>query len=845
MSNRFIVLKFGGTSVANPEAWKTIAKLAAEHMAMGLKPFIVCSALSGVSNLLSGLLEKALLGTQAEILHELHHRHLQFAADLQLNAEELLSETLAELDRLVLGVSLTRETSPVLQAKVMAFGELLLTRIAANYLNQHIPARLLDARDYLHSISMPGVSAEREYLSALCDFHPDENFQKTLMEFPEKVLLTQGFIASNAQGQTVLLGRGGSDTSAAYFAAKLMAVSCEIWTDVPGVYSADPRIIRHAQLIKSLHVDEAREIAANGGKVLHPLCLDPVAQYRIPLVVRCTTAPEKEGTLVHHDITLTDSRVKAISSKLGVIVISMQSASMWLQVGFLARIFQCFEAHGISVDIIATSENNVTVTLDSNRYLYSLEKIELLKKELSQYCQVDVIMSCAAISLIGRNIRAILHQLTPVFEVFKEQKIYLLSQATNDLNLTVVVDEAESDKLLIKIHDLLFERDLVVENTAILQALWWVRQRDNLLAMSHTPVYIYDENALLQQIESLKKISAVGQFFYAMKANYHEKVLQTFYDAGLSFECVSPGEVTRIFALFPEIDPKRILFTPSFVPKQEYEEALGKKIYVNVDNISPIIDWPEVFAGKEILLRLDPGLSRGHHRYVQTGGNQAKFGIEEAQLDILIENLERHDIRVIGLHAHFGSGVMEEESWGEVAIFLMRIAERFPHVRILNVGGGLGVPTYFDQAELNLERINENLSLIRQANPHMELWMEPGRYLVAQAGILLVKVTQIKQKSGVHYIGVDTGMNSLIRPSLYSAYHEIVNLTRLYEPCTEIAHIVGPICETGDVLGYSRSLPKTEVGDVLLIATAGAYGRVMSSHYNLREPAEEVWIPAS
>src|SRR5690606_17333702 len=143
---------------------------------------------------------------------------------------------------------------------------------------------------------------------------------------------------------------------------------------------------------------------------------------------------------------------------------------------------------------------------------------------------------------------------------------------------------------------------------------------------------------------------------------------------------------------------------------------------------------------------------------------------------------------------------------------------------------------------LDLSAVAAHLDAVKRAHPQFELWMEPGRYLVARAGVLLAQATQVKQKGIAAYVGVATGMNSLLRPALYGAYHEIVNLTRLDEPLTVTADVVGPICETGDVLGYGRRLPVTQSGDVLLIATAGAYGRVMSSHYNLREPAPELLL---
>jgi diaminopimelate decarboxylase/aspartate kinase len=199
---------------------------------------------------------------------------------------------------------------------------------------------------------------------------------------------------------------------------------------------------------------------------------------------------------------------------------------------------------------------------------------------------------------------------------------------------------------------------------------------------------------------------------------------------------------------------------------------------------------------------------------------------------------------VTGLHAHTGSGHFEIDAWTEVAATLAGVAARFPAVRVLDLGGGLGVPDKAGRAPVDLAGLGRALAEFRRREPRFALWLEPGRYLVAAAGVLLARVTQLKGKGATRYVGVATGMNSLIRPALYGAHHEIVNLTRLEDAATEVFEVVGPICESADVLGHERPLPPTVEGDVLLIATTGAYGHSMSSRYNLREPAEELLLPA-
>ena len=177
-----------------------------------------------------------------------------------------------------------------------------------------------------------------------------------------------------------------------------------------------------------------------------------------------------------------------------------------------------------------------------------------------------------------------------------------------------------------------------------------------------------------------------------------------------------------------------------------------------------------------------------------------------------------------------------------VAVQLIKVAERFPSVETLDLGGGLGIPEKPGDIPLDVARLSKTLTAIKDAYPKYQLWLEPGRYLVAQAGVLLTHVTQLKGKGDMRYVGVGTGMNSLIRPALYGAYHEIVNLSRVEEPATESVTVVGPICETGDRLGSDRLLPPSEENDVILIANTGAYGFVMSSNYNRRKVETELVI---
>ncbi len=853
----FVVMKFGGTSVATAQNWRTIAELVTARIDEGLRPIVVHSALAGISNALQELPELAIETGGAEQIAAIRQRHETLAEELGVD-RELCNPHFNTLQQLVDGVRLVGEISPRVLARIMATGELAATALGAAYLaKQGLAAQWRDAREFLQSEAVGDRSERVAYLSATCAFEPDEALQRAFQS-GDSIIVSQGFIAKNDAGETVLLGRGGSDTSAAYIAAKLGARRLEIWTDVPGFFSADPQAVPSARLLKTLHYREAQEIASAGGGVLHPRSISPVRRYGIPLFLRCTNRPDWEGTVVSAATGEDTPRIKAISRRTRITLISMESMEMWHQVGFLAEAFECFRAHGLSVDLISTSESNVTVSIDLAANVSDSAAIEKLVADLARLCRVRIIEDCAAVTLVGLKIRATLPALSPALEVFEEQKVHLVTQAANDLNLTFVVDTADAFRLTQRLHALLvqrFDEDAVFGPTweqlrrpeaEPLPKIkpWWESKRSELLAVAeqHDAVYVYERDNVRQAVRALLSLSSVDAVFYAMKANSNPGVLRIIHEEGANFECVSPGEIERVQTLFPDLEPGRILFTPNFAPRYEYAWALEQGVWVTLDNLHPLRHWPELFHERELFIRVDPGRGRGHHEHVKTAGVHSKFGIPLFELDELEDLARAAQTRIVGLHAHTGSGILTPDNWRETGVQLAELRARFPDVRYMDLGGGLGIPEKPGERPLDLEALDTHIGHVRSLSGDTELWLEPGRFLVAQAGVLLARVTQTKGKGAMTYVGVATGMNSLIRPALYGAYHEIVNLSRLGETPTDIVTIVGPNCETGDRLGSDRLLPPTHEGDVLAIANAGAYGYVMSSHYNLREPAVEVLI---
>lgn len=373
---------------------------------------------------------------------------------------------------------------------------------------------------------------------------------------------------------------------------------------------------------------------------------------------------------------------------------------------------------------------------------------------------------------------------------------------------------------------------------------WWMRKREQLLelASSESSAYVYDRDSVRQAARNLLDLDSVDRVLYAVKANFNAELLKVLNEESVDFECVSPGEVKWLQEVIPDIDLDRILFTPNFAPRDEYEWALDQGLQLTLDNLYPLEAWPQIFKDKKVFIRVDPGHGRGHHEHVKTAGLHSKFGIPMFEIDELQHLVEQAGAEVIGIHAHSGSGILDPDNWRSVAVKLVQVAQRFPGVESIDLGGGLGVPDKPCDKAFDLEKLDATLNDIRASYPQYRLWLEPGRYLVAQAGVLISRVTQTKGKGDMRYVGIGTGMNSLIRPALYGSYHEIVNLTRAGEAPTSTVTVVGPICETGDKLGSDRLMPPSQEDDVILIANAGAYGYVMSSQYNRREVAKEVVI---
>ena len=856
--NPFIVMKFGGTSISSANNWKTIISIIKKKIDNGFKPIIIVSALAGISDLLNSLTKETSSSKLDVYINDFIQVHEKLAKTLNVSLSSIKIE-LNYLEQLVEGIKLTGEINDKVIARIMASGEICSSLLAEAYIKkQKIITNLLDAKELLKSNL--DSDSRSYYFNATCNFDVDKILIKRFNDI-DGVILTQGFIAEGKDSDTVLLGRGGSDTSASYIASIIQAKHLEIWTDVPGIFSANPHIISSARLIKSLTYEEAQEISSAGGSVLHPRSIRPAKLSNIPIYIKSTKDPDLRGTLISTQMNEMGAQLKAVSQKNDVVLISMESIDMWHKVGYVADIFNVFRKNNISIDLISTSESNITVTIDNYSDSIDRELINKLVEKLTSLCKVSVRYDCSAITLVGRKIRTILNEFSPIFDVFRENKIHMVTQASNDLNFTFVIDSELSYKIIHKIHRVLtknFSEDGIFGKTweQLTTTIkkesnknsikpWFIEKKEKILeiAKEEENIYLYDSESIIKALLELKSLSSVSRIFYAMKANSNIEILKIIESYGLNFECVSIGEIKRVLNLFPSIDRKRLLYTPNFASKDEIKWALEQNIFFTLDNLYPLENWPELFANKEIFIRLDTGSGSGHHEHVKTAGILSKFGIPLSEIGDLKRISENIKLKIIGFHAHTGSGIFDADNWKSIGEILMSLTHTFPTVKYLDLGGGIGIPEKIGDEPIDLIKLETSIGSLNANDKDLEIWLEPGRYIVGQAGALISRVTQTKGKGKMKYLGISTGMNSLIRPALYGAYHEIFNLSSNDNSKEhEIVTVVGPICETGDRLGSDRLLPPSNEGDVILISNVGAYGYSMSSNYNLRDPAIEIII---
>ena len=362
-----------------------------------------------------------------------------------------------------------------------------------------------------------------------------------------------------------------------------------------------------------------------------------------------------------------------------------------------------------------------------------------------------------------------------------------------------------------------------------------------------TPLYIYDEAIIKSRCsllkESFKEVPV--QWMYAVKANDNPHILKIIQQSGFGFDTVSYEEVLLSIRIGQQAD--HIFYTENNMTDYEMKSAAEEGVILNIGSYSRLEQLVKSGLAKECTIRVNPQIGDGHHAKVDTGNKDSKFGIRLDLIPDVVDMAAKSGVKITGLHIHIGSGIKKPENLTNAMNVLIKIGYQLPDLRHINFGGGFPIPYREDELPFSIQ------DFVREATPilkdeydrrrgEIRFIFEPGRWIVAPAGLLLTRINSIKDQGRISFIGTDTGFNHLLRPALYDAYHSIVNVSKSeIEPSTKYT-IAGNICESGDILAEDRLLPESNIGDLLAICDTGAYGMTMASNYNRRALPAEVLI---
>jgi aspartate kinase len=446
-------MKFGGTSVQDAEAFLRVVKIVGDQK--NLSPIVVTSAMSKVTDALLAAFElaKASKVEEAIALLEPHFlRHAEISAKL-INAEQEkiflieLNYARKELSELLQRVSRRSLPLSMLKDAVVSYGEQLSSRLLSEVLISHgLNARQMDSRRL--------IVTDEEYGSATPIWSETERLLKLELQYlidSGEIPVAGGFIAANRSGETTTLGRGGSDYSAALIGAALRAREIQIWTDVSGVLTTDPRIVREAKTLPKLSYEEASELAYFGAKVLHPKTIKPAVDYSIPVRVCNSYKPEEVGTMILAETDVSENRLKSIAYKKNITILRITSARMLGSYGFMSALFQVFERYRTVIDVISTSEVSLALTIDQT------DSLDSIVTELKRLGDVEVEENNAVICIVGEGLRATKGLASKIFSTIKDVNISLISHGASSVNLTFVIKENEVSNVIKSLHSEFFK----------------------------------------------------------------------------------------------------------------------------------------------------------------------------------------------------------------------------------------------------------------------------------------------------------------------------------------------------------------------------------------------------
>ncbi|MCI0707054.1 MAG: lysine-sensitive aspartokinase 3 [Ignavibacteriae bacterium] len=449
-----IVMKFGGTSVEDARAMKNVIDIVTQER--GRTPLVVVSAISGATNTLLSAAELAVDGKIEEAinsLNDLYERHilvLENLIDTRSTVQQLLLETrrrIDELKHLCQSIAVLGELTKRSLDAIASVGERLSSFILTEGMKERgLPAVLVDARSI--------IITDDHFASATPLFnHIEEKAKATIQPLidDKKIIVTQGFIGSTTKGITSTLGRGGSDYTAAILGSVLNTEEIQIWTDVDGVLTADPRIAPAAKKLKILSFREASELAYFGAKVLHPSTILPAVKKNIPVVVLNSKRPNSSGTQIVANPPKSNVAVKAIASKKGITVINIQSTRMLMAYGFLESIFFIFSKHKTPVDLVSTSEVAVSLTIDNTA------RLERVVTDLEEFAEVTVYDRKAIVCIVGEQMHSTAGVADRIFHALGNINAMMISQGASEINMSLVINEADANEAVKRLHAEFFE----------------------------------------------------------------------------------------------------------------------------------------------------------------------------------------------------------------------------------------------------------------------------------------------------------------------------------------------------------------------------------------------------
>lgn len=818
-----------------PKGYDTIAKQIIKNN--NYRIIIVVSAIQKTTNMLYKIVDY-----EEDTYDNINKLHIDLADYLGIN-QKLLNETLGKLKNDVDDY----KSNPLIDAtqqkiKIISYGEILSSIILQEYLvRMGFKSKLLNSRNFIKSVNEHTIIDPYNLNIKGAMECRKENIH-FLFDKDINIYVTQGFISSTKDNKLCILSRSGSDTSASLIAGALDADRLEIWTDVNGMYTADPRIIPEAQIINEINYEIAQEISASGSYVVHPYSLQPCMEKNIPIYIKNTFDQDsKTNTIINNSVNSNKNMIYSIANQKNVTIYSIKTKDMWNNYGFVADIFKLFSDNCVDVNIITTSQISVlTTTTESSR-----EKRDKLYKVLkAKYDFVDMIENNNIVSIIGNNIQENLNlsNCNKILSELGHEHLRIRHESANGLNLSLVVDNIIAEKLIRSIHrEFILKSIKHVDNMDI----WWRRKLDTVKSFGNDTKYLYNLEDVTTKCEMLKtNLPCINKFYYAMKANNNESIVKRIISHNFGIECVSYNEV---FYAITKCMANDILYTPNYAHLKEYKKVIdickdkNIKLTVIIDNYL-LLD-SGIFKNVNVGIRLDLDTGDGHDEKVITEGNNIKFGLPLYDIPKLIEYSKKNDVIIKTLHTHKGSGILNPEAWASSLDKIKSIIHYFPNVNVIDLGGGLGI--FNNGIKLDLNMVNNCIvnTIKNDARfNNIELVMEPGRYIVAEAGILITGVTQIRQKGSNIYLGIDTGMNAIIRPALYGSHHPIYNISKIgKKPCINY-QVVGNICESGDIIGKNIMLPQSDTDDMIIIENVGAYCQVMSMNYNMRYTPDEYVI---